>query len=155
MTKKEKKKLKEGMQKTIKRLSMAQIKKNGKFHGANLHSVTALCICCFIDALGKYVYGGQADECKFKRFIEKYMPNFYKALLDKAVKEGAREREKYLSKFYRDFRCGLVHEYFSKTEVISRNCNKIVFGSKNELKICLPRLKEEWEKAFAKAIVII
>lgn len=153
----DKKKLKEGMLKTIGRLPIAEFKKSGKYHGANLHIATALCICCFIDAMGKYIYGGQADECKFKRFIEKYMPDFYKALTDKARGEKITEQEKYLTQFYRDARCGLVHEYFpkSKTIIVSKNCRKIVFGNKGELKICLPKLIEGWKNGFAKAIVDI
>lgn len=151
----DKTKLKDGILKTIGRLSVAEYKKYGKYHGAQLHIATALCICCFIDAMGKYIYGGQADECKFRRFIEKYMPNLYKNLMDKAIREKQKDREKYLSQFYKDVRCGLVHEYFpkSKAEIISsKNCPGIIFGNREELKVCLPKLKEEWETGFKKSL---
>ena len=154
MTASEKKKLREGILKTIGRLSIAEFKKSGKYYRANLHIATALCVCCFIDAMGKYIYGGQADECKFKRFIEAYMPDFYKALMDKAHREKAPEKEKYLTQFYGDVRCGLVHEYFpkSKTMIMSKKCKEVVFGNKQELKICLPELIKQWQKGFGKAI---
>lgn len=157
MNKSEKKKMKEGMKKTIGRLAVAHVKKGVKWHGANLHAVSALCICCFIDALGKYIYGGDADKCKFKRFIENYMPSFYKTLIDKAMSEKQKEREFYLELFYSHVRSGLVHEYFPKqknagVEIKPRNCNKIVSGAKNKLIICLPELKKEFENVLDRAL---
>lgn len=159
MNENEKRKMREGMEDTIGRLAVAHIykKKEDRWKGANLHAVSALCICCFIDALGKYIYGGDADKCKFKRFIENYMPSFYKTLIDKAINEGQKEREFYLELFYSHVRSGLVHEYFPKQKNVEvkikpRNCNKIVFGEKNKLTICLPELKKEFEGIMNKAI---
>lgn len=157
MNKNEKKKMREGMKKTIGRLAVAHIKKGNKWRGANLHAVSALCICCFIDTLGKYIYGGDADKCKFKRFIENYMQNFYKSLIDKALNEKQKEREFYLELFYSHVRSGLVHEYFPKqekgrVEIKSRNCNKPASGAKGELIICLPELRKEFENVLDRAL---
>lgn len=153
-----KREMREGMKKTIERLAVAHFKRGSEWHGANLHAVSALCICCFIDALGKYIYGGDADKCKFKRFVENYMPNFYKTLIKKAVNEKQKEKEFYLELFYSFVRCGLAHEYFPKqkkdarVEIKPRNCNKIVSGAKNELIICLPELRKEFENILDKAL---
>jgi hypothetical protein len=157
MNKSGKKRMREGMKKTIGRLAVAHVKKGVKWHGANLHAVSALCICCFIDVLGKYIYGGDADKCKFKRFIENYMPSLYKTLIDKAINEKQKEREFYLELFYSHIRSGLVHEYFPKqknaeVEIKPRNCNNIVSGVKNKLIICLPELKKGFENALDRAL---
>jgi hypothetical protein len=157
MNKNEKKKMREGMKKTIGRLDDAHFRKGDKWHKANLHTVSVLCICCFIDALGKYIYGGNADKCKFMRFVENYMPDFYKALVNKAVKERKKYREFYLELFYSQVRSGLVHEYFPKQknsgiEIKSRGCNQIVSGTKNKLIICLPELKREFENIVDNAL---
>jgi len=99
----------------------------------------------------------QADKCKFKRFIENYMPSFYKTLIDKAINEKQKEREFYLELFYSHIRSGLVHEYFPKqkkagVEIKPRNCNNIVSSAKNKLIICLPELKKEFENALDRAL---
>lgn len=158
MNKNEKKKMREGMKKTIKRLANARVEKGNKLYPANLHAVLALCICCFIDALGKYIYGGDADKCKFKRFIENYMPIFYNALVQKAKNEGKKEREIYLELFYSHIRSGMVHEYFPKQKtssvgIKSRDCNQIVSGARNKLIICLPELKKEFENILDRALI--
>jgi len=156
MTLREKKALRDGVSKTILRLERARFgrPRSSKDNAANLHMATALCICCFIDAMGKYIYGGQADECKFKRFIERYTPLFYKELIDKARRDNVAEKEKYLTQFYREVRCGLVHGYFPKSnsEIVSRSGSAIVSSNVGKLRICVPRLRENFLQGFEKAI---
>lgn len=157
MDKNEKKEMSEGMRKTILRLRKTKVWKEGKWQPANLHAISVLCICCFIDALGKYIYGGKADPCKFKRFIENYMPNFYRALVNKAMGEGE-QREFYLEWFYSDVRCGLVHEYFTKRKrtsgvlIQTKSFKNIVSGTRKQLIICLPKLQKEFLSILDKAL---
>lgn len=156
MNKNEKKKMREGMKKTIRRLAVAHVKKRDKWYSANLHAVSVLCICCFIDAFGKYIYGGDAHKCKFMRFVENYMPDFYLALVDKAVKER-KTRDFYLELFYSHVRCGLVHEYFPKRKksgvrIEPKTDARMVSGTRNQLIISLPKLRQEFEKILDRAL---
>lgn len=154
----ERKKMRNGMQKTIKRLREAHFQKKNKVKPIKLHAVSFLCICCFIDALGKYIYGGEADRCTFKRFIEKYMPQFYGALVHKAVRERKAQREFYLDLLYTHGRCGLVHEYFPKrtkknsVQIESKSCSQVVSGTSGNLIVYLPQLEMEFENILDKAL---
>ena len=158
MNKDERKNMRDGMQKTIKRLREAHVRRKNRWEPIRLHAVSFLCICCFIDALGKYIYGGEADRCTFKRFIEKYMPQFYEALVDKAVRERKAQREFYLDLFYTHGRCGLVHEYSPKRttkgslQIKSRGCNQVVSGTSGNLTVSLPELEKEFENILDKAL---
>jgi len=156
------KKLIEWISKTVERLPIALYRKGNRKESplkrAQLNMAEALCICCFIDALGGYIYGGgvsnSANKCNFKRFVERYMSDFYRELTNKATKEKA-GKEKYLDQFYEEVRCGLVHKYFpeqrkrSKGSYIqSKEGKTIVSGRPSELIIRLPNLRESFKRAF-------
>jgi len=81
---------------------------------ANLNTVVVLEACCFIDGLGKKLFNG-GSEYRFKKYINKYMPDTFKAL-EKRSKLLNKKEDFCLHTLWRDVRCGLVHEIDPKSK---------------------------------------
>lgn len=105
--------------KLSKEIKVNIIKSTKRTRAANLNTAVVLQVCCYIDGLGKLLFGGKS-ESRFKQFIKCYMPNSFSQLKKRSV--NLRKGENYcLDILWREVRCGLVHE-------INPKFNSVILG---------------------------
>jgi hypothetical protein len=75
---------------------------------AHLNTTVVLEACCYIDALGKQLFGGDSGP-RFKKYIEQHMPDTFAGLKKRSNLLGQRDHF-CLDALYGDIRCGVVHE---------------------------------------------
>lgn len=145
-------------------------------HASHANLACVALICCGIDALSGYYYGVDIEKIgdfqyrgkeygplkRFAGFVEKYLHDFvanakykngrYKKKRVCVDREKLKECElKYSEVFYKQFRCGLVHEGFMKQRAVIDKWGKIgdYFSEikRDHLVLNIDRLWPDFEKA--------
>jgi hypothetical protein len=80
---------------------------------AKLRTTVVLEACCYIDGLGKRLFGG-GSRGRFGKYIEHYMPRTFALLKTRSNLLGQKD-DFCLNALWRDIRCGLVHEIDPKS----------------------------------------
>jgi hypothetical protein len=99
---------------------------------ARLNTTVVLEACCYIDGLGKRLFGGHPGP-RFKKYVEMYMPETSDLLRKRSRLLGQRDSF-CLDALWREVRCGLVHEIHpeSKSVIIGRGRTSVHLNTKDK-----------------------